>query len=322
MKAKVRYTYTWISRFERVGDLLVYLKRFDRKNKAPMFKEMKRFNLTTFEDVVAEFESRFHQWSGDCSRITDFEVGIEYSVYNILILARSYDTRSGGMFVLEADNQPIAVIIKASLEGGTYPNEWIEEPKLLKYYLKSIKGIFSEQYKANAAIINNPSIPILTFVRRTKDDLFRFYGYFQFNELIHESNGAKAFLLSLANTVANDSVADAEFVQQELAKALLASAKTPRDQRLARLKDAEKKPRQIKVMSVAYRRNPDVINEVLFRADGICESCRSAAPFFRKSDGNPYLEVHHRIPLAEGGDDTVENAVALCPNCHRERHFG
>jgi len=34
------------------------------------------------------------------------------------------------------------------------------------------------------------------------------------------------------------------------------------------------------------------------------------------------LEVHHKVPLAEGGDDTVENAIALCPNCHRHAHYG
>ncbi|HXU34436.1 MAG TPA: HNH endonuclease [Thermoanaerobaculia bacterium] len=34
------------------------------------------------------------------------------------------------------------------------------------------------------------------------------------------------------------------------------------------------------------------------------------------------MEVHHRIRLAYGGEDTVENAVALCPNCHREAHHG
>jgi len=38
--------------------------------------------------------------------------------------------------------------------------------------------------------------------------------------------------------------------------------------------------------------------------------------------GTPYLEVHHRVPLAENGEDTVENAVAICPNCHRKAHDG
>uniref|UniRef100_UPI003D06D395 HNH endonuclease n=1 Tax=Alcaligenes faecalis TaxID=511 RepID=UPI003D06D395 len=62
--------------------------------------------------------------------------------------------------------------------------------------------------------------------------------------------------------------------------------------------------------------------EVLERASGSCEACKEPAPFKRKSDGTPYLEVHHRIQLAHGGEDTVENAIALCPNCHRKAHFG
>ena len=46
------------------------------------------------------------------------------------------------------------------------------------------------------------------------------------------------------------------------------------------------------------------------------------APFLRIKDDTPFLEVHHIQPLAEGGKDTVKNTVALCPNCHREAHFG
>lgn len=57
-------------------------------------------------------------------------------------------------------------------------------------------------------------------------------------------------------------------------------------------------------------------------AKGICERCRKPAPFIRDNDNSPYLEVHHKIPLADGGDDTVENAIALCPNCHRQAHYG
>lgn len=71
-----------------------------------------------------------------------------------------------------------------------------------------------------------------------------------------------------------------------------------------------------------YHRNPDVIAEVLIKANGICEKCGKEAPFKRASDGTPYLEVHHIKRLADGGEDTVENAMAVCPNCHREFHFG
>lgn len=82
------------------------------------------------------------------------------------------------------------------------------------------------------------------------------------------------------------------------------------------------KPEKIILLVDVYKRNPNVVAEALFRAAGICESCGEDAPFFRKSDGSPYLEVHHKVQLASGGDDTVENAIAVCPNCHRKFHFG
>jgi 5-methylcytosine-specific restriction endonuclease McrA len=71
-----------------------------------------------------------------------------------------------------------------------------------------------------------------------------------------------------------------------------------------------------------YHRNPDVIAEVLSQSKGICEKCGKEAPFKRASDGTAYLEIHHIKRLADGGEDNVANAIAVCPNCHREYHFG
>ncbi|HEV7586731.1 MAG TPA: HNH endonuclease [Longimicrobium sp.] len=93
-------------------------------------------------------------------------------------------------------------------------------------------------------------------------------------------------------------------------------------QRRERLAGATKMPLKLKVITEVYLRNADVVAEVLHRATGACERCRQPAPFIRKRDGTPYLEVHHIQTLAEGGEDTVENAIALCPNCHRELHYG
>lgn len=81
-------------------------------------------------------------------------------------------------------------------------------------------------------------------------------------------------------------------------------------------------PSTYETVTRVFQRNPDVIAEVLTRAKGICEKCEKDAPFKRSSDGTPYLEVHHIKRLADGGEDTVENAIAVCPNCHRELHFG
>lgn len=94
--------------------------------------------------------------------------------------------------------------------------------------------------------------------------------------------------------------------------------KTARQSRLA---VAPKIPERISSKTTSFRRNPDVVAEVLLRAEGKCESCLQPAPFARASDGTPYLEVHHRIMLSVGGEDTVANAIALCPNCHRAAHY-
>lgn len=94
------------------------------------------------------------------------------------------------------------------------------------------------------------------------------------------------------------------------------------EQRAKRLKQANKKPSVEYSIVKSYRRNADVVAEVLLRAKGICERCGKSAPFLRRNNGTPYLEVHHKKQLAKGGEDTVENAIAVCPNCHREMHYG
>ena len=88
-----------------------------------------------------------------------------------------------------------------------------------------------------------------------------------------------------------------------------------------RLAQSSDTPARVAVSSFVFTRNADVVAMVLMQAKGNCHACGAAAPFLRRSDGTPYLEVHHRTPLAEGGKDNVANAVALCPNCHRKAHY-
>jgi 5-methylcytosine-specific restriction protein A len=92
--------------------------------------------------------------------------------------------------------------------------------------------------------------------------------------------------------------------------------------RRKRLQEAPRLPERVSRSVTLFLRNPDVVAEVLVRARGVCDACKKSAPFVRRSDGTPYLEVHHMTPLADGGEDTVDNAMALCPNCHRQEHFG
>lgn len=120
----------------------------------------------------------------------------------------------------------------------------------------------------------------------------------------------------------SDKLEWASSIQDEFEMAVKKSETSASDERNARLSNAPKKPEQIIVKVVVYKRNPDVVAAVLERAGGVCEGCEKTAPFKRARDNKPYLEVHHKIRLADNGDDTVENAMALCPNCHRKAHFG
>jgi len=113
-----------------------------------------------------------------------------------------------------------------------------------------------------------------------------------------------------------------EIVEQSFAEDVAASLKLPASERLKHLASAPKLPAKFKVTTEVFNRSPHVVAAVLDRADGHCESCKSAAPFKRVTNGKPYLEVHHSKWLSKGGEDTIENAVALCPNCHRKTHHG
>ncbi len=80
-------------------------------------------------------------------------------------------------------------------------------------------------------------------------------------------------------------------------------------------------PKKIESSVAQYVRDAMVVAYVLKHANGYCECCGTSSPFI-KASGQPYLEVHHVKHLSNNGSDKVTNTVALCPNCHRELHYG
>ena len=78
--------------------------------------------------------------------------------------------------------------------------------------------------------------------------------------------------------------------------------------------------REKKVVSTNYSRDPEIAEYAIRRAKGKCDLCQMDAPFIKK-DGTPYLESHHVDWLSRGGEDIIENVVAICPNCHRKMHI-
>jgi len=90
-------------------------------------------------------------------------------------------------------------------------------------------------------------------------------------------------------------------------------SKTPND-------EDDKKPKKKKVSTTGYERDPYVVEYAKRRANGKCQLCSEKAPF-NNVIGKPYLEAHHIIWLSKGGTDSINNTVALYPNCHRKMHI-
>jgi len=93
-----------------------------------------------------------------------------------------------------------------------------------------------------------------------------------------------------------------------------------RQRELGAIPTGSAKPAVVTSTISTFVRDPAVKAWVLKKANGHCEGCAAPAPF-NGTDGLPYLEVHHVMPLSSHGSDTTSNAVALCPNCHRRCHY-
>lgn len=114
-----------------------------------------------------------------------------------------------------------------------------------------------------------------------------------------------------------------------LPKSTIDSIQTKKQKKATRLSDIELKIRATKsakipgnrlVTTTQIERSIWVSEYTKRRAKGVCELCQNQAPF-KNSKGEPYLETHHIIWLSNAGEDTIENTVALCPNCHRKMHI-
>lgn len=79
-------------------------------------------------------------------------------------------------------------------------------------------------------------------------------------------------------------------------------------------------PKKSGLVEYNYR-SSQIKRYALLRAKGKCEYCEEDAPF-KTAKNIPFLEVHHIYSLEDDGPDHPENVAAICPNCHRQAHYG
>jgi 5-methylcytosine-specific restriction endonuclease McrA len=274
-----------------------------------------------YESVLAEISEAQRQHQGKTCYLQP------YSTHRITLLADTPPTpRDPVPLYLSVTNALTVVSYRAKIVGWHDKRELAKgELAKMNAHIKALQPNEKEVYMSagsgqkcvNLISITDleplPSpIPVTHFIKSTDGKPLR----------ARSQAGGWAYVRSEPEGLWPEQMPVEEEVERDFQRSVEFSRRLSGEARRGRLEKAAKKPEQIQVLAWAFRRNADVVVEVLARAKGRCERCHSPAPFLRVRDGTPFLEVHHRVTLANGGEDTVENAIALCPNCHRLLHFG
>ena len=96
---------------------------------------------------------------------------------------------------------------------------------------------------------------------------------------------------------------------------------------IAKLDAPVQRPVQVPCVTYGWNRDRVVVEQVLKADMWQCEIDAAHKTFVARKNDQPYLEGHHLIPLSkqdqfEKSLDVYANIIGLCPNCHRQLHFG
>jgi 5-methylcytosine-specific restriction protein A len=188
----VRDTRQWISRFEKIGDLIRYMDRFkpEMRQLSFGFTEIKHIR---FEDVYADFVREFDRYRGFITTISDFKEGDRYGGYALSIFTRTYSNRGAGIRPVGKLGKHHAVVVNITIGGGKYPNEWLEPGRRLKCYLKAPinrgENRHEENNEANRSIMHFPHVPVLVFARNQGERDYRYYGVFRYAQIPADEGG-------------------------------------------------------------------------------------------------------------------------------------
>lgn len=117
-----------------------------------------------------------------------------------------------------------------------------------------------------------------------------------------------------------DEIIELESIEKTITNPEFADSSNERLMQLSeKIEKIDSKPYTKSVILNQFARNEYIREYAKIRANGICELCESPAPFI-DIYGKPFLETHHVIFLSKGGEDSIDNVAALCPNCHRKIH--
>jgi 5-methylcytosine-specific restriction enzyme A len=246
-------------------------------------------------------------------------------------------SKQGQTGIIWGSKEPGCVIITSGGRGGKRAG-YKDEPKKdgsILYIGQGEKGDQDPNKFSNSLLIKGERT-ILFFSTREPNaqevrergnhrKVYKFEGFYQVAawDFFIPKEGKRAndkllqFLLVPANNIYNIQSSTVTEPTIDLQK-----DKPSLEELKGRIEKKDSKPTKGKLSTREYFiRSQEIIDYAIARANTYCERCNKLAPFINTLD-IPYLEVHHIFRLADDGPDAAENVAAICPNCHREAHYG
>lgn len=243
------------------------------------------------------------------------------------------------------DNNRLREIFKCSPQGGMRKSNVTNTLVLISNHIKSIyedrwigntlhytgMGMAGDQkldFAQNKTLNNSETNGVQVFLFEVfKEKTYTFIGPVILSSIPYqelqpdESNTQRKvwiFPIQVAGN-ATDHILDKDVIRHKEKSQQKKAKKLSNQELLKRSKHSQINGHR-EVKSKAYFRSPYISELVKRLANGICDLCEQDAPFGNQA-GEPFLETHHIIWLAQGGEDSLKNTVALCPNCHRKMHI-
>lgn len=244
------------------------------------------------------------------------------------------------------DNAKLVEIFKCSTQGGMrratqtnslvlvsnhvksiYDDRW--EDGVLHYTGMGMKGDQSLDFMQNKTLAQSGSNGVNLYLFEVfKEREYTYIGQVQLAanpyeepQLDDEAHMRKVWIFPLKPIDQNSHVIIDQATLDELYSTKIKEAKRLSDEELKKRAEATPNKRgQRNTTVIQYDRSPWISEYAKRRAKGVCQLCLQPAPF-SNGKSEPYLETHHIIWLAKGGEDSIDNTVALCPNCHRKMHI-
>ncbi len=325
LKAKVIREYYYLKSIKYTGNMYEYFLKFKESNHkyAKDFAFLKDFGILPNEEMADYLKDNYPEELNNFCRVEDLIVGNKYSNNEIASIFKC--SNMGGMRRSKTTN---SLVLIAKHTNPLYDDQWTEDG-ILNYTGMGTIGDQSINFGQNKTLAMSAQNNIKVYLFESyKENEYYYCGEVALCGNIYtdyeiDSDGNRRQVIKfplkrvdgLSETIVNkEDIENSEKVKEKIVQ------KLSQDEIKDKIKNINPQVITKEVKSIYRERNQFISEYTKNRANGICDLCGKEAPF-KDKNGNPYLESHHVITLAEGGPDVIYNTVAICPNCHRKIHI-